>query len=104
MRNLRRRALPVMAIMLLLCSALTVTAFAAGEEAAGPSMYGTFWAMIPPIVAIALALITKQAYASLFLGVVVGALFVCDFAPVATLDTVLNQGLVSSIEGVFFTV
>ena len=99
MRNLRRRALPVMAIMLLLCSALTVTAFAAGEEAAGPSMYGTFWAMIPPIVAIALALITKQAYASLFLGVVVGALFVCDFAPVATLDTVLNQGLVSSIEG-----
>ena len=99
MRNIRRRALPVMAIMLLLCGALTVTAFAAGEEAAGPSMYGTFWAMIPPIVAIALALITKQAYASLFLGVVVGALFVCDFAPVATLDTVLNQGLVSSIEG-----
>ena len=99
MRNLRRRALPVMAIVLLLCGALTVTAFATGEEAAGPSMYGTFWAMIPPIVAIALALITKQAYASLFLGVVVGALFVCDFAPVATLDTVLNQGLVSSIEG-----
>ena len=98
MRNLRRWAMPVLTIMLL-CSALSVTAFATGEEVAGPSMYGTFWAMIPPIVAIALALITKQAYASLFLGVVVGALFVCDFAPVATLDTVLNQGLVSSIEG-----
>ena len=98
MRNLRRWAMPVLTIMLL-CSALSVTAFATGEEVAGPSMYGTFWAMIPPIVAIALALITKQAYASLFLGVFVGSLFVCDFAPVATLDTVLNQGLVSSIEG-----
>ena len=99
MRNLRRRILPVAVIVLLLCSALTVTAFATGEEAAGPTMYGTFWAMIPPIVAIVLALITKQAYASLFLGVVVGGLFVCDFAPVATLDAVVNQGLVASIEG-----
>ena len=78
---------------------MTVPAFAAGEAAEGPSMYGTFWALIPPIVAIVLALITKQAYASLFLGVVVGGLFVCEFAPVATLDTVLNQGLVDSIAG-----
>ena len=76
----------------------TVPAFAAEAEG-GPGMYGTFWAMIPPIVAIVLALITKQAYASLFLGVVVGALFVCGFSPVATLDTVVNQGLVASIEG-----
>ena len=98
MKNLRRWAMPMLMIVLL-CSALTVTAFATGEEAAGPTMYGTFWAMIPPIVAIVLALITKQAYASLFLGVVVGGLFVCDFAPVATLDAVVNQGLVASIEG-----
>ena len=77
----------------------TVPAFAAGEAESGPAMYGTFWAMIPPIVAIVLALITKQAYASLFLGVVVGGLFVCDFSPVATLDAVVNQGLVASIEG-----
>ena len=78
---------------------MIVPAFAAGEAAEGPSMFGTFWALIPPIVAIALALITKQAYASLFLGVVVGGLFVCDFSPVTTLDTVLNQGLVDSISG-----
>ena len=78
---------------------LTVPALAAGEAEAGPSMYGTFWAMVPPIIAIVLALVTKQAYVSLFLGVVVGGLFVCDFAPVATLDTVLNLGLVDSIAG-----
>ena len=96
MKNLRR-LLPLLAVVLLLCSTMTVTAFAAGEEAVGPGMYGTFWALIPPIVAIVLALITKEAYSALFIGIVVGGLFVCDFAPVATLDTVLNQGLVASI-------
>ena len=39
-------------------------------------MYGTFWALVPPIVAIVLALITKETYSSLFVGIVVGALFV----------------------------
>ena len=78
---------------------MTVPAFAAGEAAEGPSMYGTFWALVPPLVAIVLALVTKQAYASLFLGVVVGGLFVCEFAPITTLDTVLNLGLVDSIAG-----
>ena len=84
-------------LMILTLCMMTVTAFAAGEEAAGPGMYGTFWALVPPIVAIVLALITKEAYSSLFIGIVVGGLFVCDFAPVATLDTVLNDGLVTSI-------
>ena len=50
-------------------------------------------------MAIILALITKQAYLSLFLGVIVGGLFVCDFAPITTLDTVLNAGLIDSISG-----
>ena len=84
-------------LMILTLCMMTVTAFAAGEEAAGPGMYGTFWALVPPVVAIVLALITKEAYSSLFIGIVVGGLFVCDFAPVATLDTVLNDGLVTSI-------
>jgi len=96
--RIRRRSRIVIMVALALCL-MTIPAFAAGEEAAGPGMYGTFWALVPPIVAIVLALITKQAYASLFLGVVVGGLFLCEFAPVATLDTVVNDGLVASIEG-----
>ena len=60
-------------------------------------MYGTFWALVPPIIAIALALITKEAYLSLFLGVVVGALFSANFAPVAALDTLLNDGMIAAI-------
>lgn len=38
-------------------------------------MYATFWALVPPIVAIVLALITKEVYSSLFVGIVVGGLF-----------------------------
>ena len=37
-------------------------------------MYGTFWALLPPIVAILLALITKEVYSSLFVGIIVGGL------------------------------
>ena len=60
---------------------------------------GTFWALVPPIVAITLALISKEAYSSLFIGVVVGALFACNFAPVDTLDMIVNDGFVAAIEG-----
>ncbi|MGN0247815.1 MAG: hypothetical protein ACI4C0_00825 [Lachnospiraceae bacterium] len=37
-----------------------------------PVMYATFWALIPPLVAIILALITKEVYSSLFVGIVIG--------------------------------
>ena len=76
---------------------LTFPAFAADGEAAASSMYGTFWALIPPVVAIVLALITKEAFSSLFIGILVGALFQCNFAPVATLDTIINDGFVAAI-------
>ena len=79
--------------------ALTAAAFASDGEAAVSSMYATFWALVPPVVAIVLALITKEAYSSLFIGVLVGALFHCGFAPVGTLDTMVNDGFVSAIEG-----
>ncbi len=76
---------------------LAVPAFAADGEAAASSMYGTFWALIPPVVAIVLALITKEAFSSLFIGILVGALFQCNFAPVVTLDTIINNGFVAAI-------
>ena len=97
MRTRRRwtGVLLVIAVSLL----LTFPALAAGEEAAasGSSLYGTFWALVPPAVAIVLALITKEAFSSLFIGILVGALFQCNFAPVATLDTIINDGFVAAI-------
>jgi len=58
---------------------------------------GTFWALIPPIIAIALALITKEVYSSLFIGILSAALLSASFKPVATLDTLLNDGFISSV-------
>ena len=72
------------------------------------NMYGTFWALIPPLVAIILALITKEAYSSLFVGVLIGAFFVVGFPTSAdgigsflagTMNTVVNDGLIAAISG-----
>ena len=60
-------------------------------------MAGTFWALVPPIVAIVLALITKETYSSLFIGIVVGALFLGGFHPIASLDTMINDGFIGAI-------
>ena len=142
MRTLRRRFLPLLAVVMLLCAAMTVPALAAGEdptELAGtkyiecpdcgtsgvvlsdegeavpcetcadsgyvgyvesPSpFYNTFWSLIPPIIAIALALITKEVYSSLFLGILVGGLLYSSFAFEATILHVFNDGIVASVTG-----
>lgn len=60
-----------MAIMLILCC--TTMVFAEdGSEAPTAALYGTFWSLLPPLIAIGLALITKEVYSSLFIGIVVG--------------------------------
>ena len=57
----------------------------------------TFWALVPPLVAIILALITKEVYSSLFIGVLLGALFYSNWSPVKALDATINDGLITSI-------
>ena len=77
--NIKRLSLCLSALMLLiLASPLTVLA-AEEEVAASAKFYGTFWSLVPPLVAIALALITKEVYSSLFVGILVGALFYSNF-------------------------
>ena len=51
---------------------------------------GTFWALVPPLVAIILALITKETYTSLFVGIIVGALLLAQFSPVETLNYIIG--------------
>jgi len=137
MRTLRRRFLPLLAVVLLVCAAMTVPAMAAGEdpteesgtkmiecpdcgavgvvltddgEAAAcetcggtgyiqspSSFYNTFWSLLPPIIAIALALITKEVYSSLFIGILVGGLLYSNFAFEGTILHVFNDGIVASV-------
>ena len=53
-------------------------------------MYGTWWSLVPPIVAILLAFITKEVYSSLFVGVLLGALFTAGFEPWGTFETLFT--------------
>lgn len=61
-------------------------------------MVGTFWALIPPVIAIGLALITKEVYSSLFIGVAAGAIFYAGFN-ITALDTVIQDGIIAAIQG-----
>ena len=60
---------------------------------------GSIWALLPPVIAIGLALITKEVYSSLFIGVVSGALLYSNFSMTGTLDTVISDGLIDAIVG-----
>lgn len=62
---------------------------------------GTFWSLLAPIVAIALALISKEVYSSLFFGCMVDALLVANYNPWETVVAFMtgNNGLVNSISG-----
>ena len=64
-------------------------------------MYATFWALVPPIVAIALALITKEVYSSLFIGVLVGGLFYSGFNFEGTLVHIFNEGLIAQLSDAY---
>ena len=58
----------------------------------GSGFVATGWALFPPVVAIALALISKEVYSSLFLGCLVGALLLADFSPWQTVVNFIGAG------------
>ena len=142
MRNLKRRLLPLMAVLLLFTAMMTTSSFAYDPtEEAGTKMiecpdcgtstacmscygldaecgdcgganicascegtgyvespspfYNTFWALLPPVIAIALALLTKEVYSSLFLGIVMGGLLYSNFNFEGTVNHVFSGGIVS---------
>ena len=141
MKNLTRRLLPLMAVLLLL-TAMTTTAFGydpteepgtkmiecpdCGASTACMSCYGldeacedcgganvcascegtgyvaspsnffnTAWALLPPVIAIALALLTKEVYSSLFVGILAGGLLYSNFSFEGTVNHVFSNGIVS---------
>ncbi len=67
------------------------------EEASPSNLYGSIWALIPPIIAIGLALITKEVYSSLFIGIVAGGLLYSNFSFEGTVVHVLSDGFVASL-------
>jgi len=73
------------------------TCGATGEVGASTPYYATWMALLAPIIAIALALVTKEVYSSLIIGIGIGGLLAANFAPVTALDKIMNDGFISAV-------
>ncbi len=98
MRN-TKRALSLLPLLLILLLITTAVAFAEGEaDAEAPSrFYQTFWSLLPAVIAIGLALVTKEVYTSLFVGILAGGLLYANFSFEGTLTHIFNDGFVASL-------
>lgn len=97
-----KKFIALMILIIAVVSIFSVGVLADAEEAteeAVSSFFGTFWALVPPVIAIGLALITKEVYSSLFIGILVGGLFATSFSPLGTFDAIVNDGLIAAVSG-----
>ena len=105
MRRMRGKKVLVLALVVVMAVfvlfSLTASAESASADAAAEeyqsNMYATAWALVPPLVAIVLALITKEVYSSLFVGILTGALFYSNFDLETAYVQMLDTGFISSI-------
>lgn len=91
-KNIKRTA--VLSVVLVLMFATTVFGAEQTEEYV-PAVYATFWALVPPVVAIGLALITKEVYSSLFIGVLMGGILYSGFSFEGTITHIFEDGMIS---------
>ena len=91
-KNIKRTA--VLSMVLVLMFATTVFGAEQTEEYV-PAVYATFWALVPPVVAIGLALITKEVYSSLFIGVLMGGILYSGFSFEGTITHIFEDGMIS---------
>ena len=103
MGRLMKNRLRVLAFLIVfvgifsLIAAKIIAANSYGDTADTSVFYCTFWSLVPPIIAIALALITQEVYSSLFLGIITGALLYSNFSFEGTITHAFNDGIVASL-------
>ena len=68
-----------------------------GRVAGDGTVPGSAWALLPPIIAIGLALITKEVYSSLAIGIVVGGLMYANFDVLKAMDAITSDGLITAV-------
>ena len=81
----------ILLVIFALACILTTVAFAEGDSTADIAAWGTIASLLPPVVAIVLALITKEVYSSLFLGIIVGCLLYTNGDVVAGLQDFVSR-------------
>lgn len=91
-KNIKRTA--VLSMVLVLMFVTNVFGAEQTEEYV-PAVYATFWALVPPVVAIGLALITKEVYSSLFIGVLMGGILYSGFSFEGTITHIFEDGMIN---------
>ena len=95
MREKMRKLSSLLAAVMICVMASPLVTFAADAEGYVPKMYASIWSLVPPVVAIALALITKEVYSSLFVGILVGGIFYSGFSFEGTITHIFQEGIVA---------
>lgn len=91
---MKTKKLTLTALVVLICVVLSACAITTNVSTAANAFYGTVWALVPPMVAIGLSLITKEVYSSLFIGILVGALLSSNFSFEGTITHIINDGFI----------
>ena len=86
-----KKALPKILLVLVVAAFMLAASFTGSITSAT----GTLWSLLPPVIAIALALITKEVYSSLFIGIVVGGLLSTSFGGLSTMDTIIRNAIIT---------
>ena len=92
-----RKGVALIALIFIVCVMLAGSVFALDSAADGGGVYATIWSLLPPVIAIVLALITKEVYSSLFIGILVGGLLYSGFSFTGTIEHVFVDGMVGSL-------
>ncbi|MGN8968819.1 Na+/H+ antiporter NhaC family protein [Intestinimonas sp. HCP28S3_D6] len=91
MQGTKRRLIPFILVLAAITGLLMTTAFAEGEAEYVSNFFAQPLSLLPPVLAIALALITKEVYTSLFLGCLVGGFLYANFNPVLAVTSVYDM-------------
>ena len=91
----KKSAITAVAIFVAVVAITVIVSACSGD---GFEFTGTAWSLVPPLVAIILALITKEAYSSLFVGILLGAFMVSKCSVLTTVDTLTSEGVIAAIK------
>lgn len=96
----RMKSIIAIAVMALVIIGLSVASIYT-DKIPSPSTPNTFWALVPSVVAITLALITKEVYSSLFIGILIGSVFAANFSFTGSMTNVLQNGLITQLSDAY---